>query len=89
MQNNSICTSVEQSQRLIGLGLDADTADLHYILRKNSEPRLALLAFKVSEGTPRMVVICADKSIAAIHQCREYRLLPDDDVRQSGILESK
>lgn len=50
MQNNPICTNVEQSQRLIGLGLDADTADLHYILRRNSEPHLTLLAFKVSEG---------------------------------------
>lgn len=43
MQNNPICTNVEQSQRLIGLGLDADAADLYYILRRNSEPRLALL----------------------------------------------
>ena len=50
MQNNPICTSVEQSQRLIGLGLAADTADLLYILHRNSEPRLALLASKVSEG---------------------------------------
>lgn len=50
MQNNPICTSVGQSQLLIGLRLDADTADLHYILRKNSEPRLALLASKVPEG---------------------------------------
>lgn len=50
MQNNPICTSVEQSQRLIGLRLDADTADFYYILRRNSEPRLALLASKVPEG---------------------------------------
>lgn len=50
MQNNPICTSVEQSQRLIGLGLDADTADLYYIFRRNSEPRLALFTSKVSEG---------------------------------------
>lgn len=50
MQNNSICTSVEQSQRLIGLGLNADTADLYYILRRDREPRLALFASKVPEG---------------------------------------
>ena len=50
MQNNPICTNVEQSQRLIGLGLDADTADMHHILRRNSEPRLALFAYKVPEG---------------------------------------
>ena len=36
MHNNPICTSVEQSQRLIGLGLDVDTADLYYILRSIS-----------------------------------------------------
>lgn len=50
MQNNPICTSVEQSQRLIGLRLDVNTADLYYILRRNSEPRLALFASKVPEG---------------------------------------
>ena len=50
MQNNPICTRVEQSQLLIGLGLDTDTADFYYILRRNSEPRLALLASKVPEG---------------------------------------
>ncbi len=50
MQNNPICTSVEQSQRLIGLRLDVNKADLYYILRRNSEPRLALFASKVPEG---------------------------------------
>lgn len=30
MQNNPICTSVEQSQRLIGLRLDVNKADLYY-----------------------------------------------------------
>lgn len=50
MQNNPICTGVEQSQRLIGLGLNADTADLYYILRKNSEPRLALFASSIPNG---------------------------------------
>lgn len=50
MHNNPICTSVEQSQRLIGLGLDVDTADLYYIFRRNSEPRLALFASNIPEG---------------------------------------
>lgn len=50
MKNNPICTSVEQSQRLIGLGLDVNTADLHYILRRNGEPRLALFASNIPEG---------------------------------------
>jgi len=50
MHNNPIYTSVEQSQRLIGLGLDVDTADLYYIFRRNSEPRLALFASNIPEG---------------------------------------
>lgn len=50
MKNNPICTNVEQSQRLIGLGLDVNTADLHYILRRNGEPRLALFASNIPEG---------------------------------------
>ena len=50
MQNNPICTSVEQSQRLIGLGLDVYTADLYYILRRNGGPRLALFASNIPEG---------------------------------------
>lgn len=50
MQNNPICTSVEQSQRLISLGLDIDMADLYYILRRNGEPRLALFTSNITEG---------------------------------------
>ena len=50
MQNNPICTSVEQSQRLRGLGLSDDTADLYYILRRNSEPRLALFTSNIPGG---------------------------------------
>lgn len=50
MQNNPICTSVEQSQRLISLGLDIDMADLYYILRRNGEPRLALFTSNIPEG---------------------------------------
>lgn len=50
MQNNPICTSVEQSQRLIGLGLDVYTSDLYYVLRRNGEPRLALFASNIPEG---------------------------------------
>lgn len=49
MQNNPICTSVEQSQRLIGLGLDVYTSDLYYVLRRNGEPRLALFASNIPE----------------------------------------
>lgn len=50
MQNNPICTSVEQSQRLIGLGLDVYTSGLHYIFLRNGEPRLALFASNIPEG---------------------------------------
>lgn len=50
MQNNPICTSVEQSQRLIGLGLDVYTSDLYYVLRRTGEPRLALFASNIPEG---------------------------------------
>lgn len=50
MQNNPICTSVEQSQRLIGLGLDVYMSDLYYVLRRNGEPRLALFASNIPEG---------------------------------------
>lgn len=30
---NKICTSIEQSKKLIGLGLDANTADMFYMYR--------------------------------------------------------
>lgn len=50
MGNNPICTSVEQSQTLIKLGISEDTADLYYILRRNSEPRLALLNATLPSG---------------------------------------
>lgn len=43
MRNNPICTSIEQSQRLIDAGVESDTADMYYIMRRNCEPRLAIL----------------------------------------------
>lgn len=50
MGNNPICTSVEQSQMLIKLGVSEETADLHYTLRRNSEPRLALFNSALPSG---------------------------------------
>ena len=50
MGNNPICTSVEQSQMLIKLGISEDTADLYYVLRRNSESRVALLNATLPSG---------------------------------------
>ena len=50
MGNNPLCTSIEQSQMLIKLGVLQDTADLCYILRRNSEPRVALLSTTLPSG---------------------------------------
>lgn len=50
MGTNPICTSVEQSKMLIKLGISEETADLYYILRRNSEPRLALFNATLPSG---------------------------------------
>ena len=50
MGTNPICTSVEQSQMLLKLGVSEETADLHYTLRWNSEPRLALFNSALPSG---------------------------------------
>lgn len=50
METNPICTSVEQSKILIKLGFSEYTADLYYILRRNSEPRLALFNSTLPSG---------------------------------------
>lgn len=50
MGTNPICTSVEQSQMLIKLGVSEETANLHYTLRRNSEPRLALFNSALPSG---------------------------------------
>lgn len=50
MGTNPICTSVEQSQMLIKLGISEGTADLYYILRRNSEPRVALFNATLPSG---------------------------------------
>lgn len=50
MGTNSICTSVEQSHKLIDMGLAENTADLYYILRRNSEPKLVLFSSAPPEG---------------------------------------
>lgn len=40
MVNNPICTSLEQSQMLVDLGIDIETADMYYVLYNNRPPRL-------------------------------------------------
>ncbi len=40
MVNNPICTSLEQSQTLVDLGIDIETADMYYVLYNNHSPRL-------------------------------------------------
>lgn len=47
---NPICTSVEQFQILIKLGISEDTADLYYTFRRNSEPCLTLLSTTLPSG---------------------------------------
>ena len=43
MGNNPLCTSLEQSQRLVDLGINTKTADMSYVLSHNLAPRLTLL----------------------------------------------
>ena len=42
MVNNPLCTTIEQSQRLVDLGIDIETADMYYVLYKNRSPRLLI-----------------------------------------------
>ena len=44
--NTKICTSIEQSKRLIELGLDINTADMCYLVTKNQEPLLVAFTAK-------------------------------------------
>ncbi len=50
MGNNPICTSIEQSQALIRKGLSDDTSDMYYVMGRNREPRLTLLANEPPQG---------------------------------------
>lgn len=50
MGNNPICASVEQAQTLINKGLTEDTADMYYVIRRQCEPRLALLVNEPPRG---------------------------------------
>jgi hypothetical protein len=34
--NTKICTSIEQSEKLLSLGLDPSTADMHYLFSKDT-----------------------------------------------------
>ena len=43
MGNNPLCTTIEQSQRLVDLGINTKTADMSYVLSRNLAPRLTLL----------------------------------------------
>lgn len=42
MGNNPLCTSLEQSQRLVDLGINTKIADMSYVLSRNLAPRLYL-----------------------------------------------
>ena len=42
MVNNPLCTSIEQSQRLVDLDIDIETADMYYVPYKNRSPRLLI-----------------------------------------------
>ena len=46
---NKICTSQEQSQKLIELGIDIETSDMHYIEDSSDNPYCELYASKLNE----------------------------------------
>lgn len=70
MGNNPICTSVEQAQVLISKGLTEDTADMYYVIRRNCEPRLALLVNEPPKGL--LNAIPAWSLSALINQLPEF-----------------
>lgn len=47
--NTKICTSFEQSKKLIELGLDIETSDMYYIEDSSNNPYCELYASKLNE----------------------------------------
>lgn len=45
---SKICTSIEQSKKLIELGIDINSADMCYLITKNNEP--FLMPFKIKDS---------------------------------------
>lgn len=64
---NKICTSIEQSKKLIELGLDVNTADMYYQWYSEKES-----ALHVGKGSKKLNADCPAWSLSAL-----YALLPE------------
>lgn len=41
--NENFCTSVEQSERLVKIGVEEHTADMYYVLMSNKQPKRLMI----------------------------------------------
>ncbi len=67
-----ICTSIEQSKELLELGIDVNTADMHYQWYSETES-----ALHVGKGSKKLNADCPAWSLSAL-----MSLLPSDFTRE-------
>ena len=58
---NKICTTIEQSKKLVELGLDVNTADMYYQWYSETES-----ALKVGKGSKKLNADCPAWSLSAL-----------------------
>lgn len=68
---NKICTSIEQSKKLIELGIDINTADMYYQWYSETES-----ALHVGKGSKKLNADCPSWSLTAL-----LGLMPTDDKK--------
>ena len=71
---NKICTSIEQSQKLIELGIDVNTADMYYFIADNLKQQEMNYAIRI--GTPIVKTDIPAWSLTAL-----LELMPTDDKK--------
>ena len=80
---NKICTSIEQSQKLIELGIDVNTADMYYPnrVRGNNYP----LPIDYKMGIPLLSQEIACWSLSALLELLDYPQLSKDKLGSGRI----
>lgn len=86
---NKICTSLEQSKRLIELGIDMNTADMIWVLANPDLPMIKAIAYEDSDKNNNYYEILPAWSLSAslglMPKLYEFENDPDDGGCQPNL----
>ena len=86
--NSQVCTSIEQSQRLLELGLKPETADMSYYIL-DSEPVLTIGLAKVYRETIKGGKIVEKQNAEIVPAWSLHRLMEIGEIENTGLADIK